>query len=102
MGRQPRQPSTFAELTVVPANQVRHKPLGLSFEEAAACVMSGLAALIAMRDVGQVGPGTEVLINGASGGVGTFAGTDRQGARRADHRRAQHAQPRRGALPGRR
>ena len=64
---------TFAEFTVVPASQVRHKPAGLSFEEAAASVMSGLTAMIAMRDVGQVGPGTRVLINGASGGVGTFA-----------------------------
>ena len=35
--------------------------------------MSGLTALIAMRDVGRVGPGTRVLINGASGGVGTLA-----------------------------
>ena len=35
--------------------------------------MSGLTAMIAMRDVGKVGPGTRVLINGASGGVGTFA-----------------------------
>ncbi|MDF2745005.1 MAG: putative oxidoreductase, Zn-binding protein, partial [Actinomycetia bacterium] len=41
--------------------------------EAAASVMSGLTALIAIRDVGQVGPATRVLINGASGGVGTFA-----------------------------
>ena len=64
---------TFAECTVVPASHVRHKPAGLSFEEAAASVMSGLTALIAMRDVGQVGPGTRVLVNGASGGVGTFA-----------------------------
>jgi NADPH:quinone reductase-like Zn-dependent oxidoreductase len=35
--------------------------------------MSGFTALLAMRDVGRVGPGTRVLINGASGGVGTFA-----------------------------
>ncbi len=64
---------TFAEFSVVPASQVRPKPAGLSFEQAAGSVMSGLTALIAMRDVGQVGPGTRVLINGASGGVGTFA-----------------------------
>jgi NADPH:quinone reductase-like Zn-dependent oxidoreductase len=66
-------PGTFAELTVAPANQVIDKPAGLSFEEAGAAVMSGLTALIAMRDVGRVGRGTRVLINGASGGVGTFA-----------------------------
>jgi NADPH:quinone reductase-like Zn-dependent oxidoreductase len=64
---------TFAELTVAPASQVIEKPAGLSFEEAGATVMSGLNGLIAMRDVGRVGPGTQVLINGASGGVGTFA-----------------------------
>ena len=64
---------TFAEYTVAPANQVIKKPPGITFEEAAASVMSGLTALIAIRDVGQVGPGTRVLINGASGGVGTFA-----------------------------
>jgi NADPH:quinone reductase-like Zn-dependent oxidoreductase len=64
---------TFAEFAVAPASQLIKKPVGLTFEEAGASAMSGLAALIAMRDVGQVGPGTTVLINGASGGVGTFA-----------------------------
>ena len=67
------QAGTFAELTVAPASQLIKKPASLTFEEAAASVMSGLTALIAMRDVGRVGPGTRVLINGASGGVGTFA-----------------------------
>src|SRR5918996_4685083 len=66
-------PGTFAEFTVVRASQLIRKPVGLSFEEAAASVMSGLTALLAMRDVGRVGPGDTVLINGASGGVGTFA-----------------------------
>ena len=64
---------TFAEFTVGPASQLIKKPAGLTFEEAAASVMSGLTAMIAMRDVGKVGPGTRVLINGASGGVGTLA-----------------------------
>src|ERR687897_877820 len=66
-------PGTFAELTVVPASQLIGKPAGLTFEEAAASVMSGLTALIAIRDVGKVESGIRVLINGASGGVGTFA-----------------------------
>jgi NADPH:quinone reductase-like Zn-dependent oxidoreductase len=66
-------PGTFAELTVAPASQLIEKPARLTFEEAAASVMSGLTALIAIRDVGRVGAGTRVLINGASGGVGTFA-----------------------------
>jgi NADPH:quinone reductase-like Zn-dependent oxidoreductase len=64
---------TYAELTVAPAQQLIKKPAGLSFEEAAGSVMSGITALSAMRDVAQVGPGTSVLVNGASGGVGTFA-----------------------------
>jgi NADPH:quinone reductase-like Zn-dependent oxidoreductase len=64
---------TFAQYTVAPACQLVKKPARLTFEEAAASVMTGLTALIAMRDVGQVHPGTRVLINGASGGVGTMA-----------------------------
>ena len=68
-----RPPGTFAELTVAPESRLIKKPTGLTFEEAAASVMSGLTAMIAMRDVGRVGPGTRVLINGASGGVGTLA-----------------------------
>jgi NADPH:quinone reductase-like Zn-dependent oxidoreductase len=64
---------TFAEFTVGPASQLIKKPVGLTFEEAGASGMSGLTAMIAMRDVGKVGSGTRVLINGASGGVGTLA-----------------------------
>jgi NADPH:quinone reductase-like Zn-dependent oxidoreductase len=67
------QAGAFAQYTVAPASQLVQKPAGLSFEDAAASVMTGLTALIAMRDVGQVHPGTRVLINGASGGVGTMA-----------------------------
>ena len=66
-------PGTFAEFTVAPASKPIKKPASLTFQEAAASVMSGLTALIAIRDVGEVGSGTRVLINGASGGVGTFA-----------------------------
>jgi NADPH:quinone reductase-like Zn-dependent oxidoreductase len=64
---------TFAELAVAPASQLIRKPADLTFEEAAGSVMSGITALLNIRDVGKVGPGTRVLINGASGGVGTFA-----------------------------
>ena len=64
---------TFAEFAAVPAAQVLAKPAGLSFEAAAAAVMSGVTALNAIRDVGKATSGTRVLVNGASGGVGTFA-----------------------------
>jgi NADPH:quinone reductase-like Zn-dependent oxidoreductase len=68
-----RAPGAFAELTVAPEAQLIVKPADLSFADAGAAVMSGLTALAAMRDVGRVGPESRVLINGASGGVGTFA-----------------------------
>jgi NADPH:quinone reductase-like Zn-dependent oxidoreductase len=63
----------FAEYTVAPGSQVALKPAALSFEDAAASVMTGLTALAAMRDVGQVSKDSRVLVNGASGGVGTMA-----------------------------
>jgi NADPH:quinone reductase-like Zn-dependent oxidoreductase len=64
---------TFAELVPVPAAELVRKPPELPFEEAGAAGMSGLTALIAMRDTAPAGPGRHVLVNGASGGVGTFA-----------------------------
>jgi NADPH:quinone reductase-like Zn-dependent oxidoreductase len=64
---------TFAEFAVAPASQLIRKPASLTFEEAAGSVMSGITALMNIRDVGRAGPGTRVLVNGASGGVGTFA-----------------------------
>ncbi|MFG3339943.1 NAD(P)-dependent alcohol dehydrogenase [Glycomyces sp. NPDC048151] len=63
----------FAEFTVVPAAQLAPIPGGVGFEDAAASVMSGVTALCAMRDVVEIRSGTKVLVNGASGGVGTFA-----------------------------
>jgi NADPH:quinone reductase-like Zn-dependent oxidoreductase len=68
-----RRAGAFAQYTVAPASQLVKKPAGLAFEEAAASVMTGLTALLAMRDIGQVTAGTRVLINGSSGGVGTMA-----------------------------
>lgn len=68
-----RTKGTFAEFAAGPASQLIEKPANVSFDEAGAAGMSGLTALAAMRDAGEVTAGTRVLINGASGGVGTFA-----------------------------
>jgi NADPH:quinone reductase-like Zn-dependent oxidoreductase len=52
---------------------VAPKPAGLTFEQAASINIAGITALQGLRDKGKVQPGQKVLINGASGGVGTFA-----------------------------
>jgi NADPH:quinone reductase-like Zn-dependent oxidoreductase len=62
----------FAEYLAA-GEAVGRKPANLSFEEAAAVPIAGLTALQGLRDHGQVRPGQRVLVNGASGGVGTFA-----------------------------
>ena len=63
----------FAEYVTAPENVITHKPENLSFAEAAAVPTSGVTALQGIRDHGGIQPGQKVLINGASGGVGTFA-----------------------------
>ncbi|TDB39114.1 MAG: NAD(P)-dependent alcohol dehydrogenase [Actinobacteria bacterium] len=62
-----------AEFAVAKAGSIAPKPRSLSFEQAAAVPTSACTALQALRDHGRVRPGQKVLINGASGGVGTFA-----------------------------
>jgi NADPH:quinone reductase-like Zn-dependent oxidoreductase len=63
----------FAEYACAPENALVLKPSNLSFEAAAAVPMAAVTALQGLRDTGQIQPGQKVLINGASGGVGTFA-----------------------------
>ncbi len=64
----------FAEYVCVRADRaLALKPKNINFEQAAAVPIAGLTALQALRDQGHVQPGQKVLINGASGGVGTFA-----------------------------
>lgn len=63
----------FAEYVCVPATALVSKPATVPFEAAAAVPTSAVAALQALRDTGRLQAGEHVLINGASGGVGTFA-----------------------------
>src|SRR5213080_86132 len=64
----------FAEYVCPRATRaVALKPANVSFEDAASVNIAGITALQALRDKGKVQPGQKVLINGASGGVGTFA-----------------------------
>ncbi len=63
----------FAEYASANENYLALKPANLSFEAAAAVPVAALTALQGLRDKGQIQPKQKVLINGASGGVGTFA-----------------------------
>lgn len=63
----------FAEYVAVPEQAIALKPANLTFEQAAAVPMAAVTALQALRDGGKIRAGHNVLINGASGGVGTFA-----------------------------
>jgi NADPH:quinone reductase-like Zn-dependent oxidoreductase len=63
----------FAEYVTVPESALALKPTNLTFAEAAAVPMTAVTALQGLRDKGQIQPGQQGLINGASGGVGTFA-----------------------------
>jgi NADPH:quinone reductase-like Zn-dependent oxidoreductase len=63
----------FAEYARVPENKLAPKPANLSFQQAAVVAISGLTALQGVRDHGRVEAGDNVLIIGASGGVGSYA-----------------------------
>lgn len=63
----------YAEFAVAKENRIALKPKNRSFEESAAVPIAGFTALQALRNHGQIQPGQKVLVNGAGGGVGTFA-----------------------------
>lgn len=64
---------TFAAYACAHERKLARKPANLTFEQAAAVVISAITALQAIRDAGEVKPGQKVLVTGAGGGVGTFA-----------------------------
>jgi NADPH:quinone reductase-like Zn-dependent oxidoreductase len=69
----PFQGGAMAERIAVGEEQIAHKPAGLSWEEAAALPITGLAALYALRELGKTHKGAEVLIHGSTGGAGLMA-----------------------------
>lgn len=64
---------SFAELVAVPQHRLAVKPARLTFEQAASVSMAAHTALQGLRDTGRLSAGQRVLVNGASGGIGTFA-----------------------------
>lgn len=63
----------FAEYACAPEDRLVPKPESVSFDQAAAAPIAGLTALQGLRDKGHLKAGQKVLINGAAGGIGTFA-----------------------------
>jgi NADPH:quinone reductase-like Zn-dependent oxidoreductase len=63
----------FAEYVSVKQDLLAPKPANLSYEQAAAVPMAAVTALLGLQDVGRLKPGQRVLVNGASGGVGSYA-----------------------------
>src|ERR671920_520358 len=64
---------SYSEYVCAREDKLAHKPVNLTFEQAAVLAIMGSTALQALRDHGRVEPGQEVLLIGASGGVGTYA-----------------------------
>jgi NADPH:quinone reductase-like Zn-dependent oxidoreductase len=64
---------TFAEYVCADENELALKPANLTFQQAATVPVAAISALQGLRDKGRIQPGQKVLINGAAGGVGTFA-----------------------------
>src|SRR5205823_7480843 len=64
---------SLAEYACASETYLAAKPANVSFEAAAAAPLAGLTALQGLREAGRIHPGQRVLINGAAGGIGTFA-----------------------------
>jgi NADPH:quinone reductase-like Zn-dependent oxidoreductase len=69
----PLNGGAYADYIAISAENLTHKPPRLSFIEAAAAPLAGLTAMQALLDLGKLRPGLSVLVNGASGGVGSLA-----------------------------
>ncbi len=69
----PTRSGSYAEYVSAPSYLVRKMPANLSFEEAAAVPMAACTAWYGLVDLGRIGPGSRVLVQAASGGVGAFA-----------------------------
>lgn len=83
----------FAEYIIVPEDRaLALKPGNMTFAQAASVPIAGITALQALRDHGKIQPGQKVLINGASGGVGTFAVQIAKSIRRRSDWRMQYAE----------
>ena len=72
-GQLDKRTGTHAEYIGVKVNEITHKPKNLTHVEAASVGVAGTIALQCLRDYGEIKQGQKVLINGASGGIGTFA-----------------------------
>ena len=66
-------PGAYADFVIATEDQIEHKPSNLSFEAAAAVPIAGVTAIQALRDVAGLQSGQRLLVNGGSGGVGSFA-----------------------------
>jgi NADPH:quinone reductase-like Zn-dependent oxidoreductase len=87
-------------VTLAEDDSLAPMPSNMSLEQAAATPIAGITALQALRDKGQIHPSEKVLVNGASGGVGTFAVQIAKSYGRG-HRRLQYQKPADGARPRR-
>jgi NADPH:quinone reductase-like Zn-dependent oxidoreductase len=88
----------LAEYACTVEQKLALKPVNLSFEDAASVPVAAITALQGLRDKGRIRPGHKVVVDGASGGVGTFAVQIAKSFRRGSHRRVQREKREHGAI----